>query len=139
VGVTGNPSVWVKCHAVSGQRDPEGGVGAGGDDADPDALSRLCREGGRCTGDSAVDQVVGVGHVAAVTAEQVTLAATPDTGHGAHAGHSVHGAVVAHARGSQPVEDLLGAAADPGGPVIEHDNPFGVVAAGVGGVVDDDR
>lgn len=57
-----------------------------------------------------------------------------------HAAHVVvhaagHGAVLGLERG----EDIVGRGADTVGPVVEGDDPFVVVAAGFGGVVDDQR
>ena len=75
-------------HAVPGQCDPEGGIGGGVDDADSDALSRLGGERRRRGGDSAVDEVVRVADVAAVSPEQITGAGTADARHSHSRRHS---------------------------------------------------
>ena len=153
-------------HPVPGQGDPEGGVRGGVDDPDADTLPGRGPECRCCGGDSAVDEVIGVGDISAVPAEQVAGRRTSDAGrarhrahtahpghltHAAHAGHLAHsshaghpghpgrGALAALAHRGESLEDLLGAAADSGGPVIEHDDPLGVIPTGLGGVVDDDR
>ena len=89
------------CHPVAGQRDPDRRVGSGIDEAQPDPLPRLGGESCWCFRNSAVDDVVGIGDVARVAAEQLA-AARAITAHRPHA--AAHGT---HAVLLEIIEDLL--------------------------------
>ena len=71
VGHHGETVVWVTVIKIAGQRHAKCGVGAAIDETDPDSLARLRIECGGGSGDPPVDQVVGVGDVSGIAAEQV--------------------------------------------------------------------
>jgi hypothetical protein len=85
-GWTGKPVGVGDDEAVPTQSEGEEGVGPRVDDAEPDPLTGLAAQGFRSCRDTAIDEVVGIGHVAGVTEGRVT----PHR-HVAHV-HPTHGA-----------------------------------------------
>lgn len=119
-------------HRMPGQRDAERGVGGAVDDADPDSLARLGLKRRGRHGDSPVDQIVRVGDVPSVAAEQVAVNAFAF-------GHTccvLHGGFV---RVGQLAVELLRGLPDAVRPIVEDDDPFGVVVAWLSRIVDDGR
>src|SRR5829696_2867183 len=128
VGATGKPSVWV---TVS-RWPPRARRKA------VSAAALITRSRSRCPGLArivggwvAVEQVQRVVDHAAGSAE-LRAAALPQH---AHPAVHVHHAALAH----EPGVELLGGRADPKGPVVQHHDRLLVIAAGLGGVVDQQR
>jgi len=115
--------------AVPAQGHGEDGVGRGVDDPQPHPLARLGPEGLRCGGHEAVDQEVRVSHIGGVAERRVAHVRVVHPAHPA-----VAGGVVA---GGEFGEHLVRGASGAVQPVVQDHDPFGVVAARFGRVVDD--
>ena len=145
-------------HPVAADGHTEGGIASGVDHADPDPLSRAALERAVIRRGSPVDQVVGVGHVAGVAAEDRTSGAHQHAARGlrlrcvsrrrrgrgrsahvhravVHAAH-VHAAVV-HAGPQLLEQGVRGATTDAVEPVVEDDHPLLVVGVAVRRVLHD--
>ncbi len=150
-------------HAVVAEGHAEGGVAAGVDQADADPVAGPGGEGLRVLGHPTVDEVVRVGDVAGVAAEDVAGGAHEHAGgtgrlscggrrHGAVAHvamvHTVmvHTAVVrlsvvhaAHPAGEFREHRVRRAAVDPVDPVVQDDDPLLVVGQRLLRVLHDQR
>ncbi len=133
-------------HGVVAERNPEGGLGARVDDAQPDAVARPAPEHRGTHRQAAVGQVVRVRHTAPGALEQAAARVVQHPGGtgGEAASPGTHGHASGRHGGARAVPELgehafRGGAVHAVDPVVEDDDPLRVVGEGFPGIVDDER
>ena len=121
-------------HAVTTEGHLEDGVTAGVDKPQAGLVARVSLEGPVSTGDTSVDEVVRIHHIAGIPAQYPVRGAVH---HMAVASHPLLPVMVARTHSGELVELIVGSALNAIDPVVEHDGPLDVLVLSVLWVTDD--
>ena len=117
-------------HAMTPEGHLEDGVTAGVDKPQAGLVARASLEGPVSTGDTSVDEVVRIHHIAGIPAQYLVRGAVMIS-------HSHLPVMVARTHSGELVELIIGSALNAIDPVVEHDGPLDVMVLSVLRVTDD--